>query len=65
MNGSTRVRCDDYPIYRYSDLLLMLAEAKSAFGVRIPVYRDKPGCVSVRLVMRMMLQQWGFPKSGN
>lgn len=28
MNGSVRVRCDDYPIYRYSDLLLMLAEAK-------------------------------------
>ena len=32
MNGSTRVRCDDYPIYRYSDLLLMLAEAKVLLG---------------------------------
>lgn len=32
MNGSTRVRCDDYPIYRYSDLLLMLAEAKVVLG---------------------------------
>lgn len=32
MNGSVRVRADDYPIYRYSDLLLMLAEAKVKLG---------------------------------
>lgn len=38
MNGSTRVRCDDYPIYRYSDLLLMLAEAK-VLWVRIQLQR--------------------------
>lgn len=29
MNGSVRQAADDYPIYRYADLLLMLAEAKS------------------------------------
>lgn len=29
---STRRMCDDYPIYRYADLLLMIAEAKSLTG---------------------------------
>ena len=28
INGATRAMVDDYPIYRYADLLLMLAEAK-------------------------------------
>ena len=37
--GVHGVRCDDYPIYRYSDLLLMLAEAKGAFWVRIRLQR--------------------------
>ena len=32
MNGGTRVRCDDYPIYRYADWLLMRAEAKALLG---------------------------------
>ncbi len=32
MNGSVRVAADDYPIYRYADLLLMLAEAKAILG---------------------------------
>ena len=30
--GSTRSNVDDYPIYRYADLLLMLAEAKVMLG---------------------------------
>lgn len=30
--GATRSMNDDYPIYRYADLLLMLAEAKSLLG---------------------------------
>lgn len=29
---SVRKMCDDYPIYRYADLLLMIAEAKSLTG---------------------------------
>lgn len=29
---STRKMCDDYPIYRYADLLLMVAEAKALTG---------------------------------
>ncbi|MDU1892670.1 MAG: SusD family outer membrane lipoprotein NanU [Dysgonomonas sp.] len=32
MNGSVRVAADDFPIYRYADLLLMLAEAKAILG---------------------------------
>ena len=27
-----RTMCDDYPVYRYADLLLMIAEAKSLTG---------------------------------
>lgn len=30
--SSVRTYCDDYPIYRYADLLLMVAEAKSLSG---------------------------------
>ena len=30
--GDSRSLCDDYPIYRYADLLLMLAEAKAMLG---------------------------------
>ena len=29
---SVRTMCDDYPVYRYADLLLMVAEAKSLTG---------------------------------
>ncbi len=32
LNAGNRVMVDDYPIYRYADLLLMLAEAKSLLG---------------------------------
>ncbi len=32
MNGSVRVAADDYPVYRYAELLLMLAEAKAILG---------------------------------
>ncbi len=32
INAGSRVLVDDYPIYRYADLLLMLAEAKSLIG---------------------------------
>ena len=60
MNGSTRVRCDDYPIYRYSDLLLMLAEAKVLLG-EDPATEINRGASACVLVMRMMLQQWDSP----
>lgn len=32
LNAGSRVMIDDYPIYRYADLLLMLAEAKVTLG---------------------------------
>lgn len=32
INAGSRVMIDDYPIYRYADLLLMLAEAKVTLG---------------------------------
>jgi hypothetical protein len=32
INAGSRVMVDDYPVYRYADLLLMLAEAKIALG---------------------------------
>jgi starch-binding outer membrane protein, SusD/RagB family len=32
INAGSRVMVDDYPVYRYADLLLMLAEAKTLMG---------------------------------
>lgn len=33
MDGSVRVRADDFPVYRYADLLLMEAEARVLLGL--------------------------------